>query len=228
MTIFITGTDTDIGKTFITGLLADFFLGKGLKVEVQKWASTGRAEYSDDISFIYGLMKREGVPSANSAASPYCFSFPASPHFAAELDGRFIEKRRLAETTGFLAGQCDILLIEGAGGIMVPLARGLLTINLIKEFDLPVIVTARSGLGTLNHTLLTLEAIKIRNMRVLCVILNNQIHEDQSIVYDNLRTLREFSDVPIFGPVPRVATPEDASASIEPMGLYLLEWLKRS
>lgn len=227
MTIFITGTDTNIGKTFITGLLAKFFSDKGLMVEVQKWASTGRAEYSDDISFIYRLMGRGNIPAADSMASPYCFSFPASPHLAAELEGRSIEKKRLADSARLLSGQCDILLIEGAGGIMVPLTHDLLTIDLVKELDLPIIVTARSGLGTLNHTLLTLEAIKRRNIHVLCVILNNQSYEEQCIIDDNLKILKEFSDVSIFGPLPRVAGPEDALAFIEPMGLYLLGHFKQ-
>lgn len=227
MIIFCAGTDTDIGKTFITGLLARFFLDNGLDVKVQKWASTGRRAYSDDLAFIYGFIGRNGLPKAGSLESPYCFSFPASPHFAAELEDKFIEKAHLIEATRSLAAQCDILIIEGAGGVLVPLSRNLLTIDLVGEMDLPVVLVARSGLGTINHTLLTIEALKRRNIDMLCTILNNQGDiSDPLIVNDNLKTIRELSTVPVFGPIPHVEKPQDALVSIKPAGQYLLGCLR--
>ncbi|MGQ9745692.1 MAG: dethiobiotin synthase [Dissulfurimicrobium sp.] len=229
MIIFITGTDTDIGKTFIAGLLARFFLNNGLRVKAQKWVSTGRRAYSDDLAFIYGFMGQNRLPMAGSSESPYCFSFPASPHLAAEMEGESIDKRRLIESTHSLAAQCDILNIEGAGGILTPLTRDILTIDLIAELELNVVLVARSGLGTINHTLLTLEAIKRRNIPILCTILNNQNDvTDPLIVNDNLKTIQDIGDIPVFGPIPRVKEPKDALSSIEQTGRYLIGCLKET
>lgn len=229
MIIFSAGTDTDIGKTFITGLLARFFLNNNMRAKVQKWASTGRRSYSDDLAFIYGFMGQNRLPMAGSHESPYCFSFPASPHLAAEMEGETIDKGRLIESTHSLAAQCDILIIEGAGGIMVPLTRDTLTIDLIAELGLPVILVARSGLGTINHSLLTLEAIKRRNIQILCTILNNQNDiSDPLIVNDNLKTIQDIGDAPVFGPIPRVEAPQDALAAIEPAGRHLIDCLKEA
>jgi dethiobiotin synthetase len=229
MIIFSAGTDTDIGKTFITGLLARFFLNNGLRVKVQKWASTGRRAYSDDLAFIYGFMGQNRLPMAGSSESPYCFSFPSSPHLAAEMEGETIDKGHLIESTHSLAAQCDILMIEGAGGILTPLSRDILTIDLIAEMGVPVVLVARSGLGTINHTLLTLDAIKRRNIPILCTILNNQNDiSDPLIVNDNLKTIQDIGETTVFGPIPRVKEPQDALGSIEPAGRYLIGCLREA
>ncbi|MGB9712881.1 MAG: dethiobiotin synthase [Dissulfurimicrobium sp.] len=229
MIIFITGTDTDIGKTFAASLLARSFLDRGLAVKVQKWVSTGRRAYSDDLAFIYSFIGEKDLPKAGSFESPYCLSFPASPHLAAETEGVSIEKKHLIKTSRSLAAQCDILIIEGAGGALVPLSRDLLTIDLVGELKLPVVLVARSGLGTINHTLLTIEAMERRGINILCVLLNNQNDvPDPLIVNDNLKTIGEFGDLPVFGPIQRVKEPREALYTIEPMVQYLLDCLRET
>jgi dethiobiotin synthetase len=116
--------------------------------------------------------------------------------------------------------------VEGVGGILVPLSREMLLADLVAEFKLPTLVVARSGLGTLNHTLLTLEAMRYRNIQIAGVLLNSQGGEDSSIVRDNQRTITDIGQVEVFGVLPRVKNPLDALSSIAPMAFRILSVLK--
>jgi dethiobiotin synthetase len=226
MILFVTGTDTGVGKTLVCGLLALAWTRKGHRVNVQKWVSTGDPAGSGDMHFIYSMLGRTKPPVPGSDPCPYCFSLPASPHLAAEKEGKSISGNRLRDATLSLSGQSEILIIEGVGGVLVPLSRDLLLADMIAELTLPVLVIARSRLGTLNHTLLTIEALTSRGVPITGVLLNGLDEEDPVIVEDNRRTLAELGGVEIFGPMPRVSEQEEALEFIGPVADRLWQLLE--
>ncbi len=233
MILFVAGTDTGVGKTFITALLAKAFVDQGIDVRVQKWVSTGNSNFSEDCVFIYELLGNKsdktihGLPdTTGSDTAPYCLPLPASPHLAAEQAGVTIKTKVIRDALFRLESSCEILIVEGVGGVLVPLSRDLLLADLVADLKLPVLLVARSGLGTLNHTLLTLEALRHRNIQCVGVLLNSQGGEDSSIVRDNQRTIAEMGQVEVFGVLPRVKSPLDALSSIAPMADRILNVLK--
>jgi dethiobiotin synthetase len=230
MILFVTGTDTGVGKTFITALLAKALVDQGIDAKVQKWVSTGNSNLSEDCVFIYEMLgnKSQDTTGFDSDVAPYCLPLPASPHLAAEQAGVTIETEVIRDTFFRLESSCEILIVEGIGGVLVPLSRAMLLADLVADLNLPALIVARSGLGTLNHTLLTLEALRHRNVQIVGVILNGQGSEDSSIVRDNQRTISEMGQVEVFGVLPRVKSPLDALSSIAPMAARILNVLKES
>jgi dethiobiotin synthetase len=235
MILFVTGTDTGVGKTFITALLAKALADHGIDVKVQKWVSTGNSDLSEDCVFIYELLGNKSdetvhglqdTSASGSDTAPYCLPFPASPHLASEQAGVIIETEVIRDALFRLESSCEILIVEGVGGILVPLSRAMLLADLVADLKLPTLVVARSGLGTLNHTLLTLEAMRHRDIQIVGVLLNSQGGEDSSIVRDNQRTIAEIGQVEVFGVLPRVKSPLDAISSIAPMADRILSVLK--
>ncbi len=224
MELFITGTGTGIGKTFVTALLARILADQGVSAGVQKWVSTGDSSQADDLAFIAGY-----VPSlANHATgikaleSVYCLAFPSSPHLAAEKEGVHISTERIKTAFHEMKRHFQVLMAEGAGGLMVPLSRDTLIIDLVAELKIPAVVVAASGLGTINHTLLSIEALKNRDIPCAGIVLNSQGYaegtvdkegielEHPDIVRDNARVIEEFSGVPVLGTIRRVALFHDA------------------
>ncbi|CAK0764568.1 ATP-dependent dethiobiotin synthetase BioD [Azospirillaceae bacterium] len=154
--VFVTGTDTGVGKTVISALLV-----KAWGADYWKPIQSGLVEGADAETI------REAAPEAVIHPSAYCFQAPLSPHEAARLEGVTIalEAFQLPKTS-------RPLVAEGAGGVLVPLNERVLMIDLIVRLGLPVIVVARSGLGTINHTLLTIEALARRDVKVLGIVMN--------------------------------------------------------
>jgi len=235
MILFIAGTDTGVGKTFITALLAKTLVDQGINVKVQKWVSTGNSKLSEDCVFVYELLGNKSdeiihglsdTTASGSDKAPYCLSLPASPHLAAEQARVTIETEVIRKAFFRLESSCEILIMEGVGGVLVPLSRDLLLADLVADLKLPVLIVARSGLGTLNHTLLTLEALRHRNIQCVGVLLNSQGGEDSSIVRDNQRTIAEMGQVEVFGVLPRVKSPLDAISFIAPIADRIVNVLK--
>ncbi|MBW1669811.1 MAG: dethiobiotin synthase [Deltaproteobacteria bacterium] len=233
MILFVTGTDTGVGKTFITALLAKAMADQGIDVKVQKWVSTGNSNLSEDCVFIYELLGNKSDETIHgfqgttgSDTAPYCLSFPASPHLASEKAGVTIKTKVIRDALFRLESSCEILIVEGVGGVLVPLTRAMLLVDLVADLKLPTLVVARSGLGTLNHTLLTLEALRYRKIPIVGVLLNSQGGEASSIVRDNQRTIAEIGQVEVFGVLPRVKSPLNALSSITPMADRILSVLK--
>ena len=235
MILFVTGTDTGVGKTFITALLAKALADQGIDVKVQKWVSTGNSNISEDCVFIYELLGNkpgetiyglQDTTGFGSDTAPYCLPLPASPHLAAEQAGVTIKTKVIRDALIRLESSCEILIVEGVGGVLVPLSRAMLLADLVADLKLPALVVARSGLGTLNHTLLTLEALRHRDIQIVGVLLNSQGDEDSSIVRDNQRTIAEMGQVEVFGVLPRMKSPLDALSSIAPMADRILNVLK--
>tara|TARA_B100000131_G_C18013723_1_gene571618 strand:+ start:218 stop:916 length:699 start_codon:yes stop_codon:yes gene_type:complete len=180
----ICGTDTDIGKTLISA-----FFVRGLNSFYWKPIQSG-IESQTDSQAIKKLAATNKEKIINEA---YVFSKPLSPHWAAEIDQKTIDFKLLK-----LPKVKGSLIVETAGGLMVPLTRNFLQIDQIKKWDLPVILVCKSSLGTLNHTLLSIEALQKRKINILGIIVNGEKH------LDNPKTLVEFSGLPIIAEFPHI------------------------
>ena len=180
--IIICGTDTDVGKTIVSS-----FFVQGLKSIYWKPIQSG-TEGGTDTKTVCNLLNLE--PN-RYLSERYKFKAPVSPHWAAEKESRIIEPNNL-----HLPELDKLIIIETAGGLMVPLNRDWLQIDQLKVWGAPIILVARSGLGTLNHTLLSLEALKHRNLDVLGIVLNGPPHKD------NPKTLEQFGDTEILASLP--------------------------
>ena len=180
--IIICGTDTDVGKTIVSS-----FFVQGLKGIYWKPIQSGTEE-GTDTKTVCNLLSLE--PN-RFLSERYKFKAPVSPHWAAEQESGFIEPSNLK-----LPDLDELIIIETAGGLMVPLNRDWLQIDQLKVWGAPIILVARTGLGTLNHTLLSLEALKYRNLDVLGIVLNGPPHKD------NPKTLEQFGDTKILASLP--------------------------
>ena len=180
--IIICGTDTDVGKTIVSS-----FFVQGLKGIYWKPVQSGTEEGTDTQT----VCKLLDLEPNRYLSERYKFKAPVSPHWAAEKESRFIEPNNLN-----LPDIDKILIIETAGGLMVPLNRNWLQIDQLKVWGSPIILVARTGLGTLNHTLLSLEALRNRNINLLGIVLNGPPHND------NPKTLEQFGDTKILARLP--------------------------
>jgi len=180
--IIICGTDTDVGKTIVSS-----FFVQGLKGIYWKPIQSGTEE-GTDTKTVCNLL---GLEPNRYLSERYKFNAPVSPHWAAEQESGFIEPSNLK-----LPDLNELIIIETAGGLMVPLNRNWLQIDQLKAWGAPIILVARTGLGTLNHTLLSLEALKHRNLDVLGIVLNGPTHKD------NPKTLEQFGDTKILASLP--------------------------
>ena len=194
MTFFITGIDTNIGKTLATGLAARFLLKQRKKVITQKLVQTGQTgSISEDILEHRRLM--EIVPLSDDMEGmtcPYSFAYPASPHLAARLEGRSIEPDMITQATKKLQECYDFVLLEGAGGFLVPLTHDLLLADYIEQQGYPIILLTSGRLGSINHTLLTIEAIERRNLLLACIVFNQHPESDAAISRDSLALFRQI------------------------------------
>jgi dethiobiotin synthetase len=172
--IFIAGTDTGVGKTVVTGLLAKYLVEKNFNVVTQKWVQTGDPVSSSDISVHLKMMGRSieyFAPYANDI-NPYCFSLAASPHLAARQAGVYINSSKIIRSFYRLRELFDFVLVEGAGGVHVPLSEDKLIIDLVEDLNIPVLLVAENRVGTINHTLLSVESLRSRNIPIIAVVLN--------------------------------------------------------
>jgi len=193
MVLFISGIDTNIGKSIATAYLYKKMLAEGVRVITQKMIQTGCADTSEDIE---AHRQMAGVPfceeDKQGLTCPYIFTHPCSPHLAAEIDGKTIDISHITICTEQLETRYDVVLLEGAGGLMVPISRELLTIDYVAEQKYPVILVTSGRLGSLNHTLLSLEALKNRDMELHSIIYNQYPSSDELIEADSLRFITEY------------------------------------
>lgn len=191
-TIAITGIDTDVGKSIVTGLLARYLKVQGEAVTTLKLVQTGCTGTAEDI-LLHRKIMEEPLTSFDEAGTtcPYVFPLPASPHLAAQMTGTNIKTTRLDEVTATLQESFQWVLIEGAGGLMVPLNKEVLLIDYFQQKKYPVVLVTTSKLGSINHTRLTLEALKNRNMEVLGVVYNLHNPSSPPIVQDTLAQCRK-------------------------------------
>lgn len=183
--IFISGIDTDAGKTYATAWLANRLIEKGKRVITQKFIQTGNEGYSEDIIKHRELMNTELFPEDKDfTTSPVIFSYPASAQLAARIDGKEIDLEAIRRSTSLLASRYDTVLIEGAGGLMVPITDSYFTIDYIADENLPIALVTNGILGSINHTILSLEAIKNRGIKLRYLLYNSYFDKDKIIADD--------------------------------------------
>lgn len=183
--IFISGIDTDAGKTYATAWLANRLIEKGKRVITQKFIQTGNEGYSEDIIKHRELMNTELFPEDKDfTTSPVIFSYPASAQLAARIDGKEIDLETIRRSTSLLASRYDTVLIEGAGGLMVPITDSYFTIDYIADENLQTALVTNGILGSINHTILSLEAIKNRGIKLRYLLYNSYFDKDKIIADD--------------------------------------------
>ena len=191
--LFLSGIDTDAGKTYATAFLARRFMEQGRSVITQKFVQTGCRDYSEDITAHHRLMGIGPLPEdLDHTTAPVIFTYPASAQLAARLDGREIDLDAIDNATKVLASRYDNVIIEGAGGLMVPLTDDFLTIDYVKSRNLPIVLVTNGILGSINHTLLSLEAIESRGITLDTVIYNTYYDSDKVIAADTLGFIRRY------------------------------------
>lgn len=195
--IAIAGIDTGIGKSVATGLLARSLLESGSRVITQKMVQTGCQDVSEDILLhreIMGLSLQD--VDRDGTTCPCVFSYPASPHLAAGMDNRTVDVLGISDATSRLQETFDTVLLEGAGGLLVPLHESLLFADYLKEKGYPLILVTSARLGSINHTLLSIEACRSRGLQLNGLLYNLYGKIDSTIARDTrqvfCRSLREY------------------------------------
>ncbi len=192
-TIFISGIDTDAGKSFVTGWLARQFMDQGMSVITEKPVQTGNREYSDDIKVHRSIMGIDMQPvDIDHTTAPIIYTYPASPHLAAKIDGSEVDLFKIDDATKRLEELYDVVLIEGAGGLMVPLTDDFLTIDYPLTRKLPVALVTNGKLGSINHTLLSLEALRTRGIRLHSLLYNTHFDTDTIIANETQAYLQRY------------------------------------
>lgn len=229
-TLFVTGTDTSVGKTYVCARLLQFFKTRGIQAGYQKWVATGtEAGLPEDLALCLEASGMTPAPELVEQQVPYSFRFPASPHLAAEMEGRSVDPEYIVAKYTAMAAGCEWLIVEGVGGIMVPLRRDMLLADLLARLLPKTLVVARSGLGTLNHTLLTLECLRRRKVPLLGVVFSDsEAREDERLVEDNMRTIAEIGLVRVFGRLQRLENAIEAKRAFMPVGQSILEELRHA
>ena len=191
---FVSGIDTEIGKTYATGFLAKLWTEQGKKVITQKLIQTGNADISEDIEKHREIMGQGWFQEDHDKLTmPEIFSYPASPHLATRLDNREIDFQKIEDATQTLAERFEIVLLEGAGGLMVPSITSLLTIDYVAHHQFPVILVTSGRLGSINHTLLSLEALKSRGLKLHALVYNlKDESKDPLISRDTSNYLKDY------------------------------------
>jgi dethiobiotin synthetase len=208
--VFITGTDTGVGKTIVTAGLISLFIDEGLDVGVMKPIETGCLKRNGrlipkDATLLKAV---SGSKDDLSLINPYQFSKPLAPLIAAEIDHKKIELEKIFSAYRRLRKNHDLIFVEGAGGLLVPLTRKSTNLDLITKLKLPLIVVVGSRLGAINHTLLTLNWAKEKGVKIIGLLINHPIFH--STLSKNLtektnpRLIRYFTEVPILGTIPYI------------------------
>ncbi|HUN19957.1 MAG TPA: dethiobiotin synthase [Muribaculaceae bacterium] len=183
--IFVSGIDTDAGKTYATAWLAKRYMEQGFSVATMKFIQTGNNGFSEDILAHRRIMGISPLPEDRDlTTSPVIFTYPASAQLAARIDGRDIDVASIDRSVETLSGRYDIVLVEGAGGLMVPIADDFFTVDYVASRNLPIIIVTNGILGSINHTVLSLEAIRSRGISLHSVIYNTYFDKDEIIAED--------------------------------------------
>ncbi len=191
--ICVTGIDTDIGKTIATGLLGRYLLGKGYSVITQKISQTGCTGLSEDILQHRSIMgieiqkeDREGI------TCPYIFPEPCSPHLAASLVDKEIKSSVIRQATHSLMKSYDYVLLEGVGGLLVPLNSDATLLDYLEKEGYPLILVSSPRLGSINHTLAALELAHIRGLEVVGILYNRFSDTNELIAEDSIRVFKKY------------------------------------
>ena len=201
--IFVTGTDTGVGKSVVTGLLGKYLREKGYHVVTQKWIQTGSSVPADiNLHLKIMGMFRGKIKDYRTCVCPYILKLSASPHLAAQAEQRKIHVAKIKKTFKTLFSNFDFVIVEGIGGVLVPLDKQRLVIDIAKELDLSILVVVQNKLGAINHALMTIEVLKNRKMKILGLIFNNLKGQKQLILKDNPEIIKKFTQQRVLGVLP--------------------------
>jgi dethiobiotin synthetase len=219
---FITGTDTEIGKTFITAALTRALAATGLRVAPIKPLAAGQTWrnsrwINEDVA---ELLEAQELGLSDAEVGPLQFREPCAPHIAAKLEGGTIDRVALLAAIRATAAKADIALVEGVGGFRVPLADSWDTADLAADLGLPVILVVGLRLGCINHALLTAEAIRARGLKLAAWVANT-VDPHQPHVADNLASLQAGLKAPCLGHLPRLSDPLAAPACLDLSALLI-------
>lgn len=199
MNIFVTGTDTDVGKTFVTAALAALMQSLGYKTGVYKPFQSG-AEEKNGFLMAPDLAYVKKIDAFVDTACSYLMKPATAPSLAAEIDKIHIDMNLIARDYKTLNEKCELVITEGAGGLCVPVAPKLLTSDIVKFLNLPIVIITRPDLGTINHTLLTINYAKEQGIDVRGVIINRYPQGTNDIAIRTApRLIEEYSDAKILG-----------------------------
>ena len=190
--IFVSGIDTDAGKSYCTAWLGLYLRRKGLKVMTQKFIQTGNRDTSEDIMVHRRLMGDAIDNEPWQLSAPEIYTYPASPHLSAQIDGRPVDIDKIDKARRELEKSCDVLLVEGAGGLMVPISEDTLTIDYPTSRKMPVALVTNGRLGSISHTILSLEAIASRGLELRYVLYNTYFDSDKTIADDAREYIRRY------------------------------------
>jgi dethiobiotin synthetase len=197
--LFVSGTDTGVGKSVVAAAVCAALVARGQQVAAFKPAVTGLDEPAGEWPRDHVLLAAAaGSHQTPTDVAPYRFGPPLSPHYAAELAGQTIEPARLFAAAR-AAGAGQALVAEGVGGLLVPLTSGYLVRDLALDLGLPLVIAARTGLGTINHTLLTVEAARAVGLRVAGVVMTPWPAAPEPIEVSNRATIERLAGVPVSG-----------------------------
>lgn len=192
-TYFIAGIDTDTGKTFATGLMAKYLMNHKKSVITQKFAQTGCKGISEDILMHREIMEIETQDvDKDGTTCPYVFDYPASPHLAAKMQNQEIDIKRIDKSTSVLESQFDYVLLEGVGGMHVPITMDYSLLDFMEEKKYPVILVTSSKLGSINHTLLSIEIAKQRQIPIHGLIYNQYPANSEFILKDSILVFKTY------------------------------------
>ncbi|MDE6161655.1 MAG: dethiobiotin synthase [Muribaculaceae bacterium] len=183
--IFVSGIDTDAGKTYATAWLVQHLAAQGVRTITQKFIQTGCEGCSEDIEAHRRLCGIGLLPEdLDGTTAPIIFTYPASAQLAARIDGREIDLTLADAATARLRSLYDCVLVEGAGGLMVPVTDDFMAIDYVATRRLPVVLVTNGRLGSINHTVLSLEAIAARGIELAAVVYNHYFDADPVIAAD--------------------------------------------
>ena len=220
--IFVTGTDTGVGKTIVAATLARLLADRGLDVGVMKPVTSGCTLSGNERVSEDAELLRYGSFSADEPdlCAPYILEAPLAPSVAAAREGVTIDIGLIRNRYEELARRHDVVIVEGAGGLMVPLAGGLLVADLILALKLPVVVVARPNLGTVNHTVLTTFAARQMGIEVKGVIINGYPENPGEAEQYAAHVIGSLSGSPVLGVFPAIAS-DDPREIVDDLSAYL-------
>jgi dethiobiotin synthetase len=201
--LFITGTDTGVGKTIVTAALATAFKACGINTGIMKPIATGTEGTDAGLSDPEWLVSVTGVQDPLDLITPYPFPLPAAPLVAAAKAGRPIDLTRILDAFHALLTKHDCVVVEGIGGVLVPITRDVYVVDLITRMNIPALVVARAGLGSINQTLLTLECLRNRGVPLLGLVFNSPAWPAADAdLSETVPTIRRLSGLRSLGELP--------------------------
>ena len=226
--IFICGTDTGVGKTMITGCLARYLRERGYGVITQKWLQTGyNSKFPSDLELHLRIMGKNvsQIKKYLPYAAPYVFKGAFSPHLASRIENKSINAGKIIKSFKLLSREFDVVIVEGIGGALVPFSKKQLVVDIVKRLGLPVLVVAGNRLGAINHTLMTVEVLRKRNIEIAGIIFNNFKKENIRVLEDNPSIVASLTKEKVFGCLPWVESGHKLYQKFVPIGKEILKEL---